>query len=164
MPDASIPTSHRQPDGCNVIVVDDDVQVRKFIANVLTFDGFRAITVANGTAAMELIRVRGDSIALVISDICMPGGNGLDFGAELQRTRPGMPVLYISGRLDSIAVQSILLRDPQAILTKPISAGGLIERVKILVGSRRRSDQLGALKMGPKGSSRPTVRRGKKLA
>jgi DNA-binding response OmpR family regulator len=70
----------------------------------------------------------------VISDIRMPGGSGLDLAVDLEAARPGQPVLYISGLVDSVVVKGILLSDPRVILTKPFSAEDLLSRVRTILG------------------------------
>lgn len=118
-----------------VVIVDDEVSIRRFIRHVLRGAGYGVLEAQNAAEARAAIQAHEGAVALVISDIRMPGGNGLDLGVDLEGTRPGMPVLYISGLIDSVAVQSILLRDPLAILAKPFTDKELVKRVQALIGA-----------------------------
>lgn len=53
-----------------------------------------------------MLRAEVEEVGLVITDIRMPGGNGLDFANDLETMRPGTPVSYISGMVESTAVES----------------------------------------------------------
>ena len=117
-----------------VAVVDDDASIRRFIVHVLVRAGYRTIEASNGIVAKELIQTQTSLVALLIADIRMPGGNGLDLAVDLETALPAMPVLYISGLIDCVAVQSISLKNPLAILTKPFTASELVERVQTLIG------------------------------
>jgi DNA-binding NtrC family response regulator len=117
-----------------VAVVDDDLSIRRFIVHVLTRAGYRTIEASNGIDAKALIETQASGVALLIADIRMPGGNGLDLAVDLEGALPAMPVLYISGLIDCVAVQSIFLRNPLAILAKPFTASELVERVRVLIG------------------------------
>jgi putative two-component system response regulator len=117
-----------------ILVAEDDGLVRRFIGIVLAKAGFRTIEANNVANAREVIKAHCGSVALAICDIQMPGESGLDLAVGLELAKPGFPVLFISGLVDSIAVQSILLRDPFALLKKPFTAEALIERVHTLLG------------------------------
>jgi len=119
-----------------VVIVDDECSIRHFIGQALGAAGYLVLEAGNAVEAKDAILAHDGEVALVISDIQMPGGNGLDLGVDLEGVRPKVPVLYISGLIDSIAVQSILLRNPFAILTKPFTDRQLVERVRGLIGSR----------------------------
>ena len=79
-----------------VAVVDDDASIRRFIVHVLVRAGYRTIEASNGIVAKELIQTQTSLVALLIADIRMPGGNGLDLAVDLETALPAMPVLYIS--------------------------------------------------------------------
>jgi DNA-binding NtrC family response regulator len=74
-------------------------------------------------------------IALAIIDMVMPGMSGLDLAAELDRLRPGMKILYTSGHVSSVAMESIAQRSPDRVLFKPFDGNELLDRVIQLVGS-----------------------------
>ena len=118
-----------------ILVADDDRLVRRFVATALIKAGFQVIEAPSGAEATELIRAHRSAILLAICDILMPGLSGLDVAAELNHQKAAFPVLLITGAVDSIAVEAILLTNPKALLTKPFTAAQLLERVAALTNA-----------------------------
>jgi signal transduction histidine kinase len=79
-----------------VLVVDDEDAVRRLVATVLRRHSFRVIEAANGREALAVLAAH-DDIDLVISDVLMPELGGRELVRQVQRDRPDMPVLFISG-------------------------------------------------------------------
>ena len=63
----------------------------------------------------------------------MPGVSGLDLATDLIREYPGIKILYTSGYVDSVAMNVIARRSPQAVLLKPFTEQALLERVHQLL-------------------------------
>jgi DNA-binding NtrC family response regulator len=112
-----------------VLIVDDEPHVRDFVNWTLKQAHYGTIEAGSAPEAKQILQAYADPIALVICDIRMPGGNGLDFGSDLQKMRPGTPILYISGLVDSIVVESLARRDPRIVMTKPFTGPQLLARV-----------------------------------
>ena len=117
-----------------VLVVEDEPAIRRMIDKALSGGGYTVLQASNGLDAETLIEAH-TNIRLVILDIVMPGGNGLDFANYLHTQRPGTEILYISGFADSIAVDSIARRKPMAMLTKPFTPSQLLDRVRKLTAA-----------------------------
>jgi DNA-binding NtrC family response regulator len=77
-----------------VLVVDDDEGVARVLAALLRQDGLEALTAASGSAALDLLRAR--PCDLVISDLRMPGMDGLQLLAALGQRLPDVPVIVIT--------------------------------------------------------------------
>jgi DNA-binding response OmpR family regulator len=122
----------RSPPTC--LIVEDEAAIRELMIHILAEAGYDVLAACNAEEAKQAIRAHGEPVALVISDIRMPGGSGLDLAVDLEAARPGQPVLYISGLVDSVVVKGILLSDPRVILTKPFSAEDLLSRVRTILG------------------------------
>jgi two-component system cell cycle sensor histidine kinase/response regulator CckA len=81
-----------------ILVVDDDAQVRAVAARALAQEGFDVLQAPDAGSALELLHdPLGSEACLVITDIVMPGMHGDELGRLLQRLRPTLPVLYMSG-------------------------------------------------------------------
>src|ERR1051326_1142376 len=91
-----------------VLVVDDEVLLRRLIVRELRRKGIHPIEAADGQAGLVAFLANRDKIDLVILDMLMPGMSGLDLAAELGRQDPALKILYISGHGTSIAMESIL--------------------------------------------------------
>jgi len=81
-----------------LLVVEDDFLVRLTLVDALTDDGFDVIEAADAQEALGLVCERGD-IAAMLTDINLPGGSdGFALARAVRVIRPGLPVVYASGR------------------------------------------------------------------
>jgi DNA-binding response OmpR family regulator len=116
-----------------VLVVDDEPSLRAFVLAALQGGGFHAIEAVNEAQGLALFKQHQGRIKLVILDMVMPGMSGLDLAAELERQRPGIKILYLSGHGSSIAMESILRQSADRVLLKPITGPALLERVSLIL-------------------------------
>jgi signal transduction histidine kinase len=90
----------------NILVVDDDKLVRRFMSESLRTLGYDVHDVGDGADALVLLdRHRFD---LLLADFAMPGMNGAEVAKAAQLKQPGLPVLIVSGYADSSAVEGAL--------------------------------------------------------
>ncbi len=80
----------------NILVVDDEAIARRFMERALTEAGYRVMLANDGEQALELIRTTQRKIALVVTDLVMPGMGGHAFALEVGKLPSPPPVLYIS--------------------------------------------------------------------
>jgi PAS domain S-box-containing protein len=92
--DAAVPTGVGA-----VLLVDDDAAVRAVSAEQLRDLGYR-ITEADGYAAAMTRIEGGDSFDCVVTDVVMPGGDGVALAVAIRSTRPDLPILFMTGRAD----------------------------------------------------------------
>jgi CheY-like chemotaxis protein len=118
--------SHAHP---AVLVVEDQEPVRRLIVKLLSRHGIKAFDAADAAQGLSIVRQRAGRIDLAILDLVMPGVSGLDLATDLIREYPGIKILYISGFVESIAMDVIARRSPQAVLLKPFTERALLERV-----------------------------------
>jgi CheY-like chemotaxis protein len=78
-----------------ILVVDDDADVLELTAEVLEGAGYEVLTASGAEPALELLRGTA-KVDLLLTDIVMPGLNGLGLADEAKRLRPGLRVLYAS--------------------------------------------------------------------
>jgi two-component system, cell cycle sensor histidine kinase and response regulator CckA len=111
-----------------VLLVEDEPMVRTVAERALTRHGYKVITAANGEEALEVID-RGEEIALLISDVVMPGMDGPTTVREARKSRPNLPILFMSGYAEEQLRKSIDL-DKVAFLPKPFSVQELAEAAR----------------------------------
>jgi two-component system, response regulator PdtaR len=111
-----------------VLVVDDEEQVRRLAARVLTEAGLRVLEAQDGQDAVSLLAALGPTvIGLVVSDIAMPRMNGTELATVIASRWPAMPVLLVSGQ------GRPLHGYPGPFLPKPFTPDGLLEAVSGLL-------------------------------
>ncbi len=111
---------------CPILIVEDDAELREMMAQLLTLEGFRAETVANGRDALAYLH-KGDAPDLILLDLMMPVMDGWEFRRR-QRAHPEfahVPVVVLSA-LDHARAAD--LGDP-AFLKKPLDLDRLLELV-----------------------------------
>ena len=111
-----------------VLVVDDERAIRKFVRSVLLRQGYQVMEAEDGLAAYELVQRHSRDIQLLVTDIVMPGMNGIALAAKVRSEYPDVEVLYISGfvsdLLDDIPIEHFL--------PKPFASADLVQCVQRL--------------------------------
>ncbi len=135
-PPASEP---RAPAGGEVILlVDDEASVRALTRRVLERHGYTVIEAATGEQALARFDVDGGEVDLVLTDIVMPGLRGPELVAELERRRPGLPILFMSGFADDELLRRGALPERARLLKKPFTHDELLAEVRgrLVAGGR----------------------------
>jgi PAS domain S-box-containing protein len=113
-----------------VLVVEDESIVRDLAARVLRQRGYTVLTAADGDDAIAQVQRYAGPIALVVSDVVMPGLTGPQTVERLQALRPGLRALLMSGYT---ADETRHIADPEAptpFLAKPFSPWSLTAKVR----------------------------------
>ncbi|HEX5387444.1 MAG TPA: PAS domain S-box protein [Gemmatimonadales bacterium] len=119
------------------LVVEDDPLVRQIVRRALAERGYAVLEAADGEAALELLRKRGDGVHVVVTDVAMPGMSGRELAGRASSIAPAVPVLFMSGYADADMAERGWLDAGQPFLQKPFAPGELVRRVEELVTSRR---------------------------
>jgi CheY-like chemotaxis protein len=94
-----------------ILVIDDDAPVRAALCRILERAGYTVVAAADGGAGLQLHRERPAD--LIITDIFMPGQDGIETIRQLRREAPAVPILAISGGDETGALD---LREGAALL------------------------------------------------
>lgn len=136
--DAEVPASggktgdqlRRDRGAAKVLVIDDDEDVRHFVAASLEEYGHEVIEAADGVDGIE--RFGAVEPDLVIIDYIMPGLSGAEVAAHIVATKPGQPILFVSGYNETDEIRKVA---PDAhILAKPFRAAALEDAVRAALG------------------------------
>jgi CheY-like chemotaxis protein len=84
-------------DRLTCLVVDDEEPIRACVCDVLESHQFDTVTASNVIDALRLLKAVGDSIDLIVSDIEMPGGDGVTLARAARELFPALPVVLMSG-------------------------------------------------------------------
>ena len=79
-----------------ILIAEDDPAVRSFVLRALTHRGHNVTGVCDGVEALEALE-GGDDFELLITDIVMPGLDGIGLALKVARDRPELPVLLMTG-------------------------------------------------------------------
>jgi DNA-binding response OmpR family regulator len=109
-----------------VLVIDDDPDVRGFIAATLEESGYRVRQVSDGRKG--LAEIGRDTPDLVVLDFIMPGLSGADVAKEIRSRHGDLPILFVSGYNESDSVKRTAPDAP--LLAKPFRADALHRAVR----------------------------------
>jgi PAS domain S-box-containing protein len=117
-----------------ILVVEDDASVRASTVSTLRAHGFEVVQAADGADALQVLASDRGHVDLVLTDIVMPGMDGVGLGVIVRQRHPHVHVLYTSGY-----PQGRELRDergaPLPFLAKPYVPSGLVHRVREVLDS-----------------------------
>lgn len=111
----------------NILVVDDEAIARRFMERTLCQGGYRVMLANDGEQALELLRMTRRKVALVITDLVMPGMGGHAFALEVARLPTPPAVLYIS------AYERPQGEMAKCFLQKPFTPEDLVSAVRTLI-------------------------------
>jgi len=112
--------------GARIVVVDDDADVRAFLADVLVGLGHRVETLADAEAALAAVAEARPDLMLI--DFAMPGMNGADLARALRLRYPELPIVFVTGFAESDQLEGALGSDV-AVLRKPFGIDDLAAMV-----------------------------------
>jgi CheY-like chemotaxis protein len=127
-------TREARSDAPTILVVDDEEMVRVSTARMLERRGFHALTAATPHEALDILR-GGAPVALLITDIVMPGMYGTDLILHARALRPGLPVLLISGFADQQNAHHGPIPEDVPFLPKPFDLADLLAKVQALLSA-----------------------------
>jgi len=113
-----------------IVVVEDEAQVRELATRLLKKQGYRVTSFANGGEALLALEQDPERIDLLVTDVVMPGMNGLALAQKLAAARPDLRVLFTSGYTEDVIVRHGILDKSIQFLPKPYTLASLATRVR----------------------------------
>jgi PAS domain S-box-containing protein len=123
--------------GLRLLLVDDEELVRKATASILSSEGYDVRTASSGDQALGLLNSAGP-FDIVLTDLAMPGMNGLELGERIRFSHPRLPVVYMSGFFeDTFSGRSGIVASAKSghFLAKPFSREQLFHALHLAVGA-----------------------------
>lgn len=120
------------PEALRVLVVDDEQTIADTLAQILTLSGFQAVACYRGFDAIE--RAKNQVFDVLLTDVVMPGMNGIEISREISKILPHCSVILTSGN----QATAQLLEGAEAcgekfeIFAKPVHPLVIIERLRAI--------------------------------
>jgi two-component system, cell cycle sensor histidine kinase and response regulator CckA len=110
------------PDGDEtILIVDDEQFIRDTISDILRDHGYSVIEAPNGVEALQLYAAKKDHIALVITDLGMPGISGEELFVKLQEINPQVKAIVSTGYLEHLTKSDMLAMGVLEVIQKPFN-------------------------------------------
>ena len=120
-----------------LLVVDDDIQMQTALETALRRKGFLVETAANGLEAVR--KLEDGEFSAVLTDLRMPGMDGIELLQHIRQTKPSLPVIMLSAFGTVPDAVEAMKSGAMIFLLKPFSHEALDEILVGLNGSRARS-------------------------
>jgi two-component system, cell cycle sensor histidine kinase and response regulator CckA len=124
-----LPTKYHAQNA-TILVVEDEDGMREVTRRILAGHGYQVLIAANGTDALRVASDHQGDIALLLTDVVMPGMLGNEVADRLIATRPGTSVLYMSGYAQGVLGPTQILETDIRLIEKPFSGPVLLDAVR----------------------------------
>jgi two-component system, cell cycle sensor histidine kinase and response regulator CckA len=118
-----------------ILLVEDEDMLRGLIRELLEIKGYAVLEASQGLAALELLKARGESVDLILTDVVMPHMSGSELVDRVRKDQPDLKVIFMSGYTgaNNAAIHKSLEMPGVAFLQKPFRLNALISQVNELI-------------------------------
>jgi CheY-like chemotaxis protein len=121
-----------------ILVVDDTLEVRSLVTRILVARGYEVIEAEGGEQALNQCRNLQGAIDLLLTDVKMPGMDGLELADAVTANYPAIRVLLVSGQCEEVELQHHVTEKHFGFLSKPFMPNLLLDTVEQMLKIERR--------------------------
>ena len=114
-----------------ILVVDDDAQIRKMLARYVQDQGFRVLLAARCAEVHEKLKTH--QVDLIVLDVLLPDGSGLDFCRDLRAARSNIPIILLTALQEDVDRIIGLEIGADDYLGKPFNPRELVARIRAVL-------------------------------
>ena len=108
----------RMGESIHILVVDDNPAMAGSLADILEVKGFTVHAAASGAEALEIIREQ--AVDILLTDVKMPGMNGLELYRESRKAYPRLITIFMTAYAADELIQQGMAEGIKTVLTKPV--------------------------------------------
>ena len=120
----------------HILFVDDEKMIVQIGQEMLEHLGYQVTGHTSSMAALESVRRQPEIYDLVITDFTMPQMNGVELARELNRLRPGMPIILYTANSKAVSAEKARKLGIKDYLMKPITAGELHQAIRRVLDAK----------------------------
>ncbi|WP_031496910.1 hybrid sensor histidine kinase/response regulator [Bryobacter aggregatus] len=113
-----------------ILVVEDEGGIRALVRKILRRQGYNVLEAAHGEEALRVMHDFNGHIDLLLTDVMMPGMNGVELSYKALEAKPSLKVLFVSGYTDESLLEAGQFPSGTAFLQKPFTLGSLLGKVR----------------------------------
>ena len=117
-----------------IVVIDDNHGIREVVGRALKNAGYYVMDWADPRAAIDHLASADDAVSLVLVDGFMPQMLGPAVAGEIERLRPGVPIMLMSGH-EAPMFSEFFGRPGHHYIAKPFVVGDLVARIDAIIGN-----------------------------
>lgn len=122
-----------------ILLVDDDIVVLSALSKLLGQFGYTVSGASNSVAARGYVANDKMRFDLIVTDVVMPGINGMEFLTAVKKTFPDVPVIVVTGHADEHTTDEALGFGAFAYLVKPLNTRELVDTIERALRSSART-------------------------
>ena len=118
-----------------ILIIDDELQIRKMLRQMFEREGFEVVTAANGREGVKAFRA--DPADLIITDLIMPEKEGIEIIFELRREFPQVKIIAMSGGGRTAPEGYLKIAEKAGALhtfSKPLERSDMLQAVREILG------------------------------
>ncbi len=120
----------------NILVAEDNVQVREIVTTTLRDFGYNVVEASDGAEAMEKFNENKTTIDLLLLDVIMPRKNGKEAYLAIKKVRPDVRAIFMSGYTGDILTRKGISRDGVPMISKPIVIERLLRVIREVLDNK----------------------------
>jgi two-component system response regulator HydG len=107
-----------------LLIVDDDLRMTRTLSDILSLSGYSVVEASSGEEA--LAKISAQAFDCVLTDVRMPGMNGVEFHRQLRQSQPGLPVVLMTAYAADEIIRQGLEEGVVGVLDKPLDITSLL--------------------------------------
>ena len=123
-----------------VLVVDDEESIRNLMVTLLSQKGYHCETATDGVEALD--KIGKTEFDAVVTDIVMPGMDGISLTEELLKRNQNLPVMTVTGYADEYSAETAISSGAREFIKKPFSTAEFIIRFDKMMREHRAEETL----------------------
>lgn len=123
--------------GQRILVVEDQAGVRSVLRRILPAHGYRIFTAADCAEGIEIFEQYHGAFDLLLLDVVLPDGNGVDLAGKMLKKHPGIKVLLSSGYLDDKVRLSEIKNNGWSFIEKPYEMTQILTAIENLLSDKK---------------------------
>lgn len=130
-----LPLSNIIPEEQNILIVDDDPTILTLLKEYIATLGFNLVTASNGINALS--ELKNSEFSIVITDLLMPGMDGMELIKEVKRNWPDTDIIVITGYTNSYRYTDVIRAGASDFIQKPFNLDELEAKINRLLKERK---------------------------
>lgn len=117
-----------------ILLADDDAAMRDFVKRALSSEGHTVYAADDGTEALKLLDTHGAAIGIIVTDLDMPGLDGISLAKEARARHPGIAIVFMTAFADQLDRTRVLGTERITALAKPFPLDKIKQTVRAIAG------------------------------
>ncbi len=116
-----------------LLLVEDESFLSTLTKTLLESEGYHVLTAEDGERAVQVYTAHQKEISLVLTDVVLPGMNGVQVVQSIRKLTAAIPVIFITGSVDKDFNEKINMLQPCSVIQKPFDMRGIVAAIRSII-------------------------------